>query len=193
MARFSLIDPTNFRTTGLNVTLFEKSERGIPRPELGDVLLLRNMLVRSSHDLLASFRLISHLTQVDNFNGAAAVGASFKGWQWAVFSVKTGKISSAPPEISSMRHFKPEKSELHHSLRLGDWWRDVSASAVSFSIDVPISVPSRRTRPHKLMSEAQADQYFDCTVEVSSPPLLLRQRRDQPVVVQKGSAWVPER
>ncbi|KAI0807789.1 hypothetical protein C8Q74DRAFT_1322450 [Fomes fomentarius] len=147
MARFSLVDPTNFGTTGLNVTLFEKSEKMIPRPELGDVLLLRNMLVH-------------------NFNGAAAVGASYKGWQWAVFSVKTGKISSAPPEISSSRHFKPEKNELHHSLRLGDWWRDVSANAVSFGIDLPISVPSRRTRPHKLMSEAQADRYFDCTVEV---------------------------
>ncbi|KAI0373030.1 hypothetical protein BV20DRAFT_849182 [Pilatotrama ljubarskyi] len=146
MMRLVLYDPTNYGTSGLNVTLFEKSEKALPKLEAGDVLMLRSV-------------------QVDKFGGFCATGASYKGWQWAVFHVKTGMLSSAPADTCALRHFKPEESELQFSIRLGDWWRDVSSTATSF--DVSISTISRRGgRAHKPISEAGNDEYFDCTVEV---------------------------
>ena len=83
-----------------------------------------------------------------------------------MFSVKTGELSSAPRDTCSLRYFHPGKTELHHSLRLGDWWRDTCSSATTFDIEASVSLSTRRTRQHKLMSEAQPDEYFDCTVEV---------------------------
>ncbi|KAI0672845.1 hypothetical protein C8Q78DRAFT_1021641 [Trametes maxima] len=140
MRRLNLYDPTNYGTSGLSVTLFDKFENGLPKPEAGDVLLLRAV-------------------QNDQFKGGWIVGASFKGWQWAVFHVKTGMLSSAPTDTCAMRHFKPEASEVQFSIRLGDWWREVSSTSIAF--DAP-----RRGRVHKSISEAMHEEYFDCTVEV---------------------------
>ncbi|KAH9901443.1 hypothetical protein C8Q73DRAFT_677845 [Cubamyces lactineus] len=137
-----LYDPTNYETSGLRVTLFDKSERGLPKVDAGDILMLRSI-------------------QVDSFSGGWAVGPSYKGWQWAVYRVKTGMLSSAPADTCALRHFQTEEEELKFSLRLGDWWREVSSNAVSF--DVP---SRRRTRPHKTIAEAENEEYFDCTVEI---------------------------
>ncbi|KAI0362516.1 hypothetical protein OH77DRAFT_61120 [Trametes cingulata] len=145
MLRLVVYDPTNYGTSGLSVTLFEKSEKALPKLDAGDILMLKGI-------------------HVDNFNGATAVGPSYKPWQWAVFHVKTGMLSSAPADTCAMRHFKPEESELHFSIRLGDWWRDVSANATSFK--AAISSASRRGRVHKPIAEARNEEYFDCTVEV---------------------------
>lgn len=79
--------------------------------------------------------------------------------------MKTGRLSSAPAETCALRHFKPEASEMQFSIRLGDWWRDVSSGAVSFAPDV--SRIGRRVREHKLIADATDDEYFDCTVEVT--------------------------
>lgn len=46
MASFSLTDPTNFATNGLSVTLFSKTEKAFPNPDLGDILMLRKIVVR---------------------------------------------------------------------------------------------------------------------------------------------------
>ncbi|EJF66176.1 hypothetical protein DICSQDRAFT_132309 [Dichomitus squalens LYAD-421 SS1] len=145
MMRLNLFDPSNFATSGLNVTLFDKAVLGLPKTEAGDVLILRSIMV-------------------DQFNGYCAIGASYKGWQWAVFHVKTGRLSSAPEDSCALRHFQPERSEVHHSLRLGDWWRDASANQVAFGAENPTS--ASRGRPHKLFSDADCNGYFDCTVEV---------------------------
>ncbi|KAI0748478.1 hypothetical protein C8Q80DRAFT_1104088 [Daedaleopsis nitida] len=149
MARFALFDPSNFATSGLNVTLFEKSLKALPQVNMGDVLLLQHVAV-------------------DNFSAFCAVGASYRPWRWASFNVKTGMVSSAPQDTTALRHIKLEKSELHHCLLLGDWWRDVSSTAISFGTGIDTSVPitNKRTRQHKLMSEAQFEEYFDCTVEI---------------------------
>ncbi|KAI0647426.1 hypothetical protein C8Q79DRAFT_1118413 [Trametes meyenii] len=140
MKRLTLYDPSNYGTSGLSVTLFDKSEKGLPKLEAGDVLLLRTV-------------------QLDQFRGGWVVGASYKGWQWAVFHVKTGMLSSAPADICAMRHFKPEASEVQFSIRLGDWWREVASTSVTF-------YTPHRGRIHKPISEATHEEYFDCTVEV---------------------------
>ena len=105
--------------------------------------------------------------QGDPYNhGAWGVGASFKNWQWSVFHVKTGKVSSAPS--NTQRHMKPEKSELHHSLRLGDWYRDFFANVVSFGGESSAMglTSAKNVRQHKQISDAKIDEYIDCTVEV---------------------------
>ncbi len=75
-------------------------------------------------------------------------------------------LSTAPADACASRHFKPEESELKLSIRLGDWWRNVSSNATSFAPD--ISLGGRRGREHKLIADATSDEYFDTTVEVSS-------------------------
>ncbi|KAI0333614.1 hypothetical protein GY45DRAFT_1297126 [Cubamyces sp. BRFM 1775] len=137
-----LYDPTNYGTSGLRVTLFDKSEMGLPKVDSGDILMLRSI-------------------QADSFSGGWAVGPSFKGWQWAVYRVKTGILSSAPADTCALRHFQTEEEELKFSLRLGDWWREVSSNAMTFDIS-----SRRRMRPHKTIAEAENEEYFDCTVEV---------------------------
>ncbi|OJT02538.1 hypothetical protein TRAPUB_6955 [Trametes pubescens] len=146
MFRLVLYDPTNYGFSGLTVTLFEKAQKALPTVEAGDVLMLRAI-------------------QIDRFNNTqCATGPSFKGWQWAVFHVKSGMLSTAPADACASRHFKPEESELKFSIRLGDWWRNVSSNATSFAPD--ISLGGRRGREHKLIADATSDEYFDTTVEV---------------------------
>ncbi|TFK94811.1 hypothetical protein K466DRAFT_508902 [Polyporus arcularius HHB13444] len=142
MASFNLSDPTNLATNGLSVTLFNKAERAFPDPEPGDILMLRNIIGDSY----------------------GAVGPSYKPWSWAVFHVKTGKVSTAPPNTA--RHLKADTVELQRCLRLGDWWRDVASSAISFGDDPQPLISAKRVRAHKLMSEVEAMEYFDCTVEI---------------------------
>ncbi|RPD66503.1 hypothetical protein L226DRAFT_609332 [Lentinus tigrinus ALCF2SS1-7] len=142
MASFSLSDPSNLASNGLSVTLFNKAEKAFPDPEPGDILLLRNMMGDSY----------------------GAVGASFKPWQWAVFHVKTGKVSTAP--ANTLRHLKADTVELQRSLRLGDWWRDLASSAMSYGVDPAPLIPAKRVREHKLISQVEPGEYFDCTVEV---------------------------
>ena len=80
--------------------------------------------------------------------------------------MKTGKVSSAPSD--TQRNMKPEKSELHHCLRLGDWHRDSSANVVSFGGE-PSGlglVSNKGGRQHKLISDAAIEEYIDCTIEV---------------------------
>ncbi|KAL1944803.1 hypothetical protein VTO73DRAFT_3233 [Trametes versicolor] len=146
MLRLVLYDPTNYGSSGFSVMLFEKAKNALPTVESGDILMFRGI-------------------QIDRFNNSlCAVGASFKGWQWAVFHVKTGMLSSAPEDTCALRHFKPEGAELQFSIRLGDWWRDVSSNATSFAPD--ISRARGRGREHKLIADATGDEYFDTTVEV---------------------------
>ncbi|KAI0780559.1 hypothetical protein BD413DRAFT_5316 [Trametes elegans] len=140
MLRLTLYDPTNYGTSGLSVTLFDKTDMGLPAVDAGDILMLRAV-------------------QMDNFHRSCALGPSFKGWQWAVFHVKTGMMSSAPVDTCALRHFKPDENEVQFSIRLGDWWRDVSANVASFDV-------SRRVREHKLIADAGNEEYFDCTIEV---------------------------
>ncbi|KAI0723872.1 hypothetical protein C8T65DRAFT_734380 [Cerioporus squamosus] len=136
MASFTLLDPTNLASNGLSVTLFNKTERSFPDPEPW------------RHPAFAQHCL----------------GASFKAWSWAVFHVKTGKVTTAP--ANTPRHLKADTIELQRCLRLGDWWRDVASSAHSFGIDPAPLISTKRTRDHKLMSEVEPLEYFDCTVEV---------------------------
>ncbi|KAI0822761.1 hypothetical protein BC628DRAFT_1387561 [Trametes gibbosa] len=143
--RLALYDPTNYGTAGFSVTLFEKTKTSLPKVEAGDVLLLRAI-------------------QVDQFNGCCAIAPSFKGWQWAVFHVKSGMLSSAPEDSCALRHFKPEMSELQFSIRLGDWWREISSKTVTF--DPTTSRGGRRSREHKVIRDVASEEYFDCTVEV---------------------------
>lgn len=163
MASFSLTDPTNFATNGLSVTLFSKTDKVFPNPDPGDILMLRNMMVRLQYRGRAS-NTKSTSSQGDSYG---AVGASFKSWQWAVFHVKTGKVSTAPPNTA--RQIKADTIELQRSLRLGDWWRDVESSAMSFGGGPASLIPAKRGRQHKLISAVEPNEYFDCTVEVSSP------------------------
>ncbi|CDO73630.1 hypothetical protein BN946_scf185014.g100 [Trametes cinnabarina] len=142
--RLSIYDPTNYATGGLSVVLFDKLEKGLPKVEAGDILMLRSI-------------------QIKDFNGLCAIGASYKGWQWALYQVKSGKISSAPPDTCAMRYFKPEAAEVTFCIRLGDWWREVSSVATTFDTAF---AHTRRVRPHKTIAEAEHDEYFDCTVEV---------------------------
>ncbi|KAI0636607.1 hypothetical protein C8Q77DRAFT_1276525 [Trametes polyzona] len=144
MMRFSLYDPTNYGSSGLGVTLFDKLRKGLPQVEVGDILMLR-------------------MIQIGHFNGSCAIGPSFKGWQWAVFHVKTGMLSSAPVETCALRHFTPDQAELQFSIRLADWWRDAASTSVSFD---PTYLQGRRVREHKSIADAQDEEYFDCTVEV---------------------------
>ena len=76
MARFFLLDPTNVASSGLGVTLFEKSEMALPRPEVGDVLLLRNIAVSNLSSYQSSYLiLISSLggQQVQQQRGRSVV------------------------------------------------------------------------------------------------------------------------
>ncbi|KAI9065399.1 hypothetical protein FKP32DRAFT_1710462 [Trametes sanguinea] len=143
--RLCIYDPTNIGMGGLSVVLFDKIEKGLPRPAAGDILMLRTV-------------------QIQDFNGMCAVGASYKGWQWAVFHVKTGKMLSAPPDTCAMRYFKAEESEVKFCLRLGDWWREISSNATNF--EMSFAHKARYVRPHKVMADATHEEYFDCTVEV---------------------------
>ncbi|KAL7283683.1 hypothetical protein ACG7TL_003119 [Trametes sanguinea] len=143
--RLCIYDPTNIGTGGLSVVLFDKSERGLPRPDVGDILMLRTV-------------------QIKDFNGPCATGPSYKGWQWAVFHVKTGRMLSAPLDTCAMRYFKAEESEVKFCLRLGDWWREISSNAADF--EVSFAHKSRYVRPHKAIADAEHEEYFDCTVEV---------------------------
>ncbi|OSD08487.1 hypothetical protein PYCCODRAFT_1400934 [Trametes coccinea BRFM310] len=143
--RLCIYDPTNIGTAGLSVVLFDKSERGLPRPDAGDILMLRTV-------------------QIKDFNGPCATGPSYKGWQWAVFHVKTGRMLSAPLDTCAMRYFKAEESEVKFCLRLGDWWREISSNAADF--EVSFAHKSRYVRPHKAIADAEHEEYFDCTVEV---------------------------
>lgn len=166
MLRLVLYDPTNYGSSGFSVMLFEKAKNALPTVESGDILMFRGIQVR--RDLITSdIHFPQTSRQIDRFNNAlCAVGASFKGWQWAVFHVKTGMLSSAPEDTCALRHFKPEGGELQFSIRLGDWWRDVSSNATSFAPNV--SRAGGRGREHKLIADATGDEYFDTTVEVSS-------------------------
>ncbi|KAI8989789.1 hypothetical protein BD414DRAFT_522060 [Trametes punicea] len=145
MLRLTLYDATNWGTGGLSVTLFDKLEKGLPKLDAADILILRSI-------------------QIQDFNGAWALGPSYKGWQWAAFHVKTGMLSSAPADTCAMRHFKPEQSEVQFCIRLGDWWQAVTSNTTTF--DTSSVHRSRRVRQHKTIAEAENEEYFDCTVEV---------------------------
>ena len=69
------------------------------------------------------------------------------------------------PADYDARQFKPAKHEMLQFLRLGDWWRSVSANAITFA---PGRGSARNGRSHKLIREATDEGYFDCTVEVSA-------------------------
>ena len=95
------------------------------------------------------------------------MGASYRGWQWAVFRPATGKVLSAPETSNgSQRAIKPMKSELLQCIAIGDWWRDVNANNVTFGPREAFSV--KGVRQHKLMRDA-TEGFFDCTVEASLP------------------------
>lgn len=48
-----LYDPTNYGSSGLRVTLFDKSERGLPKVDAGDILMLRSIQVGSKDQTAA--------------------------------------------------------------------------------------------------------------------------------------------
>ena len=45
MMRLNLFDESNIATNGLNVALFDKDDLALPRADVGDVLLLRTVMV----------------------------------------------------------------------------------------------------------------------------------------------------
>ncbi|PIL24317.1 hypothetical protein GSI_14070 [Ganoderma sinense ZZ0214-1] len=145
VVRFDLFDPTNIASSGLNVCLFEKTRKALPEPAAGDIVLLRSIAGDKFNDYMCP------------------VGPSFKGWQWAIFPAKTAMFSLAPSE-SSVRHFKPETVEVQYTIRLSDWWKDISAATVSFGDDAPVSARGGRT--HQLLLDVGEVGYFDCTVEI---------------------------
>ncbi|KAI1794699.1 hypothetical protein LXA43DRAFT_1080747 [Ganoderma leucocontextum] len=145
MVRFDLFDPTNIASSGLNVSLFEKARKALPEPAAGDIVLLRSITG----------------DRFNNFN--CPVGPSFKGWQWAIFPAKIAMFALAPSE-SGGRHFKPETIEVQYTIRLSDWWKDISAATVSFGDDPLIS--AKNGRMHQLLSEVGEVGYFDCTIEI---------------------------
>ncbi len=69
------------------------------------------------------------------------------------------------PSEGGVRHFKPETVEVQYTIRLSDWWKDISANTTSFGDDPLIS--TRSGRIHQLLSDVGEVGYFDCTVEVS--------------------------
>lgn len=76
------------------------------------------------------------------------------------------------PSESGVRRFKPETVEVQYTIRLSDWWKDISAATVSFGDEPSISAKSGRL--HQLLSDVGEFGYFDCTVEVGERRFRLR-------------------
>ncbi|KAH9945797.1 uncharacterized protein BXZ73DRAFT_37305 [Epithele typhae] len=144
MLRIRLFDQTNVSTrNGLGVSLFDKKQLP-PKIEAGDVVVLCSLTVNSRY------------TQVDGYG--TAVGASYKGWSWAVYRHATGRMTSAEGQS---RHLGLAKSEMRQCLELADWWRGQNVVQLG-----PETSSSRSERSHLLISDVLQDIFFDCTVEV---------------------------
>ncbi|OBZ65733.1 hypothetical protein A0H81_14324 [Grifola frondosa] len=148
------IDPALSLEAGCLINLFNKFEKNLPVPDVGNILLLR-------------------LIQGDSFSGTpCGVAPSYKSWSWAIFDPQSGEV----PRSSVAMNFKPSPRELQYCIRLGDWYRAIKAHQQLQTTDVTVYqipgefVHASSKRMHRLISEVLPDTepqgFFDCTIQV---------------------------
>lgn len=156
----TLIDPSNFQSgSGFKVTCFMKAnhERFLPTPEVGHVLLLKNVK-------LSVWQM--------NVNGVTYP----EKLCWVAFSPTTGKLYHKDEAIISARNpaaglslaFNPfhlaKGKEITYFVNLGEWWRAIQEEQDKGAIQ--IQDYTRKGRKHALIGDMDPNVFFNATVEV---------------------------
>ncbi|KAF9475059.1 hypothetical protein BDN70DRAFT_996679 [Pholiota conissans] len=161
-----IVDSSNYSTyaAGFKINCFTRNhEAWLPHPEVGDILILRNVKVQEYQ---------GHLTGVGYHDKLT----------WAAFSPIKGEFHHGPctavPKqeglaeggqgVSFSPFFQPGPTETKYCIGLSDWWRKITTQEPSDKVIV--QKVERHQRFHRLISEAgpsvPPDGYFDCTIEV---------------------------
>lgn len=177
-----MVDPSNLQTDDLSkgflVTVFTRHpEDNVPLVKIGDVFLLRGMIVCTQATDLFSFVSLMY-PQVSTHQPWNGMCASYKTWNWVLFCTETGDTKQSPGSSVS---FTLSEAELEYRTKLIDWWktiqeryeRELRESGVTIHQlgegDGP-SYGNRAARVHRLIKDASPSAppggYFDCTIEV---------------------------
>jgi hypothetical protein len=103
------------------------------------------------------------------YNGLARGTGYGDTFQWAGYSPsQKTHFHSAHRTFSDLDHcpfFTPGPEELHYAGRLAEWWKALQETKSS---EVPMLMTAPRGRSLIVLSEAKADVFFNCIVEVRS-------------------------
>ncbi|PFH54177.1 hypothetical protein AMATHDRAFT_83294 [Amanita thiersii Skay4041] len=157
---------------GLGVNCFTKEHlEWLPQPSVGDVLILKNVMIRDVHGFLKGTGYSNQL-------------------QWAIFNPRTRKVSqgmlgNATRSVNLSGRdlspfFDPGPNETQRCMQLADWWQGADTGQANMKPEVhqikvktitrSSGVQSGPERRHRLIRDAgphvEPSGYFDCTIEV---------------------------
>ncbi|KAF8201570.1 hypothetical protein BJ912DRAFT_506644 [Pholiota molesta] len=120
-----IVDPSNYtvQSSGIKINCFAKRyKEWLPHPEVGDVLILKNVKIEE---------YMGTLTGVCHNNRLS----------WAAFSATKGEFHHGPPNTAPREEglaeggfgvlyspfFQPGSAETIYCIKLSDWWRNTTA------------------------------------------------------------------
>ncbi|KAG9123076.1 hypothetical protein FRC07_000264 [Ceratobasidium sp. 392] len=152
-ATLELLDPSVTEQTALTVTLFLPSslENCMPNVKAGDVIMLVKIAIVS-------------------FNGTFRGTGYPDTFQWAGYSLSQNThFHSVHRDFSDLDHcpfFTPGPDELQYASQLAEWWKALQELAKTKPDGVPTLMAGPRGRQLITLSEAEADVFFNCVVEI---------------------------
>ncbi|QRW26921.1 telomeric single stranded DNA-binding POT1/CDC13 protein [Rhizoctonia solani] len=148
-----LLDPTTTEQTAFKTNMFlpESMKDCIPSVKAGDIFMIRKLTICRYNNVV--------------------VGTGYSdSFQWAGYSPSEKvHFHSTRRTFSDEEHcpfFTPGDEELQYAARLADWWSALQELAKSKPDGVPTLMSQPKGRSLITLSEAKADVFFNCVVEI---------------------------
>lgn len=132
------------RQSATTVVCFAKEASSIPRPDIGSVLLLRDIKVARNSPQKLRNRHLTALWQFGKYNGdSEQQGTGYSNDPWVAYVYDPSMPEEMQPQCNAGNTWKPSDDDLRHLNLLVEWWK-VSKAELTPQIGKHLGSKSRK-------------------------------------------------